>query len=262
MPDPRHFAKLDLGYFDNPKIAGFLDDRPRVMILHLRAITYCRQHLTDGRFPVRLVVRLACASYCGSHCDGQCDYCAAEHAGLFVRDGDRDALVHDYLEHQDSADQVRARKTAGQSGAAARWGGKSNAKGNADRNADRIPKGNADANAEKRREEKIDPGFERPDVIRLCDHLASRIASNGAKRPNVGKSWIKDARLLLDADSRSEDEAHALIDWCQDSTFWRSNILSMSKFREKYDQLRLQADTGIQTASLPRNYRYFDEETA
>lgn len=146
MSDPRHFAKLDLGYFDNPKIADFLDDRPRVMILHLRAILYCRQHLTDGLFPIRNVVRLACGSYCGSQCDGQCDFCAAVHARLFLRRNAREAIVHDYLEHQDSAEQVRARKSAGQSGAAARWSKKGD--------ADRIANRNADANAEKRREEK------------------------------------------------------------------------------------------------------------
>jgi len=82
---------------------------------------------------------------------------------------------------------------------------------------------------------------ERADARRLCDHLADRIAEDGSKRPTIGRPWLDSARLLLDRDGRSEEEAHAAIDWCQDHTFWRSNILSMPKLREKFDQLRKQA---------------------
>ena len=85
MADARLFAKLDLGYFDNPKIADFIEDHPHAIFLHLRAILYCRQHLTDGHFPVRLVCRMASATYCGSECESECDYCRAVAAGLFER---------------------------------------------------------------------------------------------------------------------------------------------------------------------------------
>jgi len=46
---------------------------------------------------------------------------------------------------------------------------------------------------------------------------------------------------MLDNDGRAESQVMKAIDWCQDDEFWRSNILSMPKLREKYDQLRLQA---------------------
>ena len=147
MADPRYYAKLDVGYFDNPKTTDLLEANPRALILHLRAITYCRQHLTDGTFPLRLVVRLACASYCGSQCEGQCDVCAAVQCGLFSNVTATTADVHDYLEHQDSAESIKARKLAGKKGADARWGG---ANGNANRNAN----SNADANAKERRGEE------------------------------------------------------------------------------------------------------------
>ena len=151
MADPRYYAKLDVGYFDNPKTTELLEERPRVLVLHLRAITYCRQHLTDGTFPLRLVVRLACASYCGSQCGSQCDricdVCMAVQSGLFINVNGKTAEVHDYLKHQDSVEAIEARKMAGKKGAAARWG---DADSNADRNADR----NADANAKERRGEE------------------------------------------------------------------------------------------------------------
>lgn len=81
----------------------------------------------------------------------------------------------------------------------------------------------------------------RPDADRLCTHLADRITSNGSKRPNITKRWKDAARLLIDNDGRTEDQVHKAIDWCQDDEFWRTNILSMPKLREKYDQLRLKA---------------------
>jgi hypothetical protein len=46
---------------------------------------------------------------------------------------------------------------------------------------------------------------------------------------------------MLDRDERTEDDVHGAIDWCQNDEFWRGNVLSVPKLREKYDQLRLQA---------------------
>jgi len=81
----------------------------------------------------------------------------------------------------------------------------------------------------------------RPDVERICEHLADWIEKNGSKRPVIGKRWRTAARLLIDADGRDPDKVIRAIDWCQQDDFWRSNILSMDKLREKYDQLRLAA---------------------
>jgi len=47
---------------------------------------------------------------------------------------------------------------------------------------------------------------------------------------------------MLDRDGRTEQQVMGAINWCQTDDFWRSNILSMPKLREKYDQLRLQAE--------------------
>lgn len=81
----------------------------------------------------------------------------------------------------------------------------------------------------------------RPDVDRICQHLADSIEANGSKRPDIGKRWQDAARLMLDRDGRTEDEVHGAIDWCQADEFWRSNVLSLPTLREKYDTLRLQA---------------------
>jgi len=81
----------------------------------------------------------------------------------------------------------------------------------------------------------------RADVEALCDHLADRVEANGSPRPTTTKAWRDAARLMLDRDGRTLDQVHRAIDWSQDHEFWRSNVLSMPKLREKYDQLRLQA---------------------
>lgn len=81
----------------------------------------------------------------------------------------------------------------------------------------------------------------RPELLALCEHLADRIEANGTPRPRIGKRWLTSARLLVDVDGRTPEQIHAAIDWCQSDYFWRANILSMPKLREKYDQLRLSA---------------------
>lgn len=89
---------------------------------------------------------------------------------------------------------------------------------------------------------------DRIDVEQICRHLADRIEANGSKRPTITKAWRDAARRLIDRDGRTVDQITRCIDWCQDDQFWRSNILSMPKLREKYDQLRLTA----QRSQAPR----------
>lgn len=84
----------------------------------------------------------------------------------------------------------------------------------------------------------------RDDAERLCEHLADKIEANGSKRPVVNAKWRDAARLLIDKDGRTEEQVRAAIDWCQQDEFWRANILSMPKLREKYDQLRMHAMRG------------------
>lgn len=81
----------------------------------------------------------------------------------------------------------------------------------------------------------------RPEVDELCFLLADAVEANGSRRPSVTKRWRDAARLMLDKDKRTVDQVKRAIEWCQRDEFWRSNVLSMPKLREKYDQLRLAA---------------------
>jgi hypothetical protein len=97
---------------------------------------------------------------------------------------------------------------------------------------------------------------DRDDIREVCDHLADRIAEDGSKRPAIGKGWLDSARLMLDRDGRSVEEIHAAIDWCQNHHFWRANILSMPKLREKFDQLRKQAIAERTQPATSRNSEF------
>lgn len=76
--------------------------------------------------------------------------------------------------------------------------------------------------------------------IRLSEHLFSRMKINNptAKVPNW-QVWARNIDLMMRVDNRTEDDIVKVIDWCQKDNFWKGNILSTAKLREKYDQLHV-----------------------
>lgn len=110
MADKRAYAKFDVGYLDNPKIAPLLDDgKPYAVLLHAASIMYAAHHLTDGVVRIKTLLRKVDAD--------QGDVQALFDAGLWEDLGDGRAQVHDYLEHNRSAAEAqkatdKARKAA------------------------------------------------------------------------------------------------------------------------------------------------------
>ncbi|MGB7436987.1 MAG: hypothetical protein WBR26_11605 [Candidatus Acidiferrum sp.] len=79
----------------------------------------------------------------------------------------------------------------------------------------------------------------------LAARLKERILQNDPKARITGhqaQKWAHDADLLMRRYGRSEHEIAELIDWCQQDEFWKTNILSMSKLREKFSQLSLKKE--------------------
>lgn len=91
----------------------------------------------------------------------------------------------------------------------------------------------------------------RDDVERICELMADRVQANTGKRPNIVKAWRDAARLLIDRDGHTEAQILWLIDWATKDEFWRANILSLPKFREKFEQLRLKAMAGRPAGTSP-----------
>ncbi|MFH8531578.1 hypothetical protein ACH4GE_24545 [Streptomyces tendae] len=81
----------------------------------------------------------------------------------------------------------------------------------------------------------------RPDVERVCEHLAAVIEKGGGKKQRISKTWRNDVRLLLDVDGVTPEQAIAAIDWAHADDFWNAHILSPGKLRAKYETLRRQA---------------------
>ena len=78
--------------------------------------------------------------------------------------------------------------------------------------------------------------------ILLSKDLFNRIKRNNdeAKEPNY-QTWADDFRKLIELDGKSVDNVRLVIEWCQQDSFWKANILSAKKLRDKYDQLKVQS---------------------
>jgi hypothetical protein len=79
--------------------------------------------------------------------------------------------------------------------------------------------------------------------MELALALRERIVGNNPGAKPISETqlvaWAHEADLMLCIDKRSWEDVGSLIEWCQDDLFWRANILSMKKLREKFDQLTL-----------------------
>lgn len=174
---------------------------------------------------------------------------------------ERGYRFHDWTQCNPTAEQVKTERAAGaerqrrarEKAAQARAGSNRNAVTNGVTNGVSHGEVTADVTRESQRESRSprpDPTRKelttspstapRPEVRELCEHLHRKITEHGSKA-TITQKWFDAARLMLDNDKRPLDEAHRLIDWCQADDFWHKNILSMPKFREQYDKLRLKA---------------------
>lgn len=68
----------------------------------------------------------------------------------------------------------------------------------------------------------------------LAYRLYQKILEDDAsfKQPNMD-TWADSIRLMMEQDERTEKQIVYLIDWSQANSFWKSNILSTKKLREK-----------------------------
>ena len=80
------------------------------------------------------------------------------------------------------------------------------------------------------------------DPYLLAKFMEKCITENNPKFPqneSQRQRWAKDFDLMIRRDKIDADDIAEVIDWCQNDSFWRSNILSGKKVREKYQQLAM-----------------------
>ena len=81
-----------------------------------------------------------------------------------------------------------------------------------------------------------------PDAVVLASELLAEIRGNKPDYHITDErlaKWAQSADLMLGRDGRSPPQVSALIRWVQRDEFWKSNVLSMDKLREKFDQLEM-----------------------
>lgn len=101
-----------------------------------------------------------------------------------------------------------------------------------------------------------------PEAISAAERLLKLVVANNpgstlakaaaSKQRETAIRWADALRLLHGADKHSWEEIVATIDWCQSDGFWKSNILSGDKLREKWDMLTAQRSR----SSPVRDVRY------
>lgn len=219
------FARLSLDYADHPKIAGLSDAAFRV---HVEMILYSRRYLTDGHIAKQIAKRWpsnALAELATNDVDNP----------SLRQEEDGSYTLHGFDEMQETREEVQVKRDkraeAGRKGGLAR--------------ASKLPSKVSSKNvAETEIETEVHTSHEaRPDVEEILDHLDAAIHRHDpeARLPGRTKGNHDAGRRLIDLDRRTADQVKAVIDWSQQSDFWRPNVRSMTKLREKYDVLRGQA---------------------
>ena len=79
----------------------------------------------------------------------------------------------------------------------------------------------------------------------LSEYLYQKIKDNDpkARKPNL-QSWAVHIDRLIRIDKREPKQIMQVINWATSDDFWKSNILSTNKLRQKYQTLYLQMQRG------------------
>lgn len=97
------------------------------------------------------------------------------------------------------------------------------------------------------------------DEMVLVNFFISEIRKNDPKFKEPNKqTWADDFRKLIELDKRDKSEISKLIRWVQQDAFWKSNILSPRKLREKYSALVIkmndeQSNVALETTPIAKN---------
>lgn len=91
---------------------------------------------------------------------------------------------------------------------------------------------------------------ERPDVERVINSFSELLKANDIKH-KPGQTWRTAARLLIDRDGYTPDQILYVARYATADEFWKSNILSLPKLREKFEALKIKA----QAANNPQPQR-------
>lgn len=272
--DRRIWARITVDFADSPKVVVLSDAAFRALV---EMILWCRRGETDGVIPrVYADRRWGYDSYTTRTTDSDTSRSTDPITELRTNHPDRpslevneagDYVLRDFLEHQDSKEQSDARRARNSANIRRRWERRDTARDTTrttDPDTSRTTSGNTEKEKEKEevlRTSKLSPttlergcarddedapeptpiNERRDDVEAVCQHMAASVQARTGRAPRVTQQWRTQARLMIDRDGRSVEEITRIIDWVDGNDFWRANVLSLPKLRQKFDTLRLQA---------------------
>lgn len=106
--------------------------------------------------------------------------------------------------------------------------------------SEKIPDEQTQGKGEEAPSTKPELGKATPEDEACAKWLYERILKNNrSHKPPRFAVWANDVRLLRERDGQTHREICEMFDWAQDDSFWRANILSPAKLREKWDQLKI-----------------------
>ncbi len=235
------WIKFEAGTPDKPEvwaIASQLSIDPDAAVGKLlRVWVWFDQHTENGNAPA--VTKMLLDRLVGV--PGFCD--AVVRAGWLADDGTT-ISISKFERHNGETAKSRA-LTAKR---VAKHKGKSNAEGNAPVTPAPLPK------EEKRREEieaNASPSPEAQEDDRLARWMFDLIAqaAPGTKEPKFDK-WANTIRLMRERDHLSHRQIAEVFLWANRDPFWKTNILSPDKLREKFPQLAAKSQ---EAPHAPRN---------
>ena len=272
--DRRIWARITVDFADSPKVVVLSDAAFRALV---EMILWCRRGETDGVIPrVYADRRWGYDSYTTRTTDPDTSRTTDPITELRTNHPDRpslevneagDYVLRDFLEHQDSKEQSDARRARNSANIRRRWERRDATRDTTrttDPDTSRTTSGNTEKEKEKEevlRTSKLSPttlergcarddedapeptpiNERRDDVEAVCQHMAASVQARTGRAPRVTQQWRTQARLMIDRDGRSVEEVTRIIDWVDGNDFWRANVLSLPKLRQKFDTLRLQA---------------------
>lgn len=257
--DPRPYVRISTDLPLNPKLAEI--DNPAAGWAYVVSLCYSGQSLTDGHFSITTVCRLAGVDKAIAtalveqglwHLPGHdCERCPQPKAGQ--------AYLHDYLQHQRSADEARdltsKRREAGRKGAERRW-----SKVEPDAKSDGNPMANAMASAEQvpwQMDSKTMAEESRGEESRKesgARKRGTRLPENFSVTPDM-VTWARDT--VPQVDGRHETEkfrnhwlgesgaAASKVDWVR---AWKKWMLRASEYTAQRSQPHQAAASNAPTA--------------
>lgn len=220
------YLNLHLDYFDHPKtkrLIGLLGRGSEVLPIRLWA--FCGKHRAETGSLAGIAAQEIedLAGWWGAKGKMIEAMLTCGKPGFgFLQEQNGDLVIHDWKDH--AGHLVKYQKRA-KIASRKRWG-------------------NATSNASRMRQASHKQCLEKS-ATRIAYILRDFIFSNNPKHKTISEKtlqdWALEVDLMVRRDHRSYEEIEKVLRWSQEDSFWRTNILSMGKFRKQFDQLFLKA---------------------